>query len=99
LDAIACFVLLGFSVLLVLWPRRDWEFSLAPGELIATYLEPANEPPLEIHLIERDLAIHMGNSAEQNRRQLKILMTAFRIGAVLLVGEVIAWVVALLLQG
>jgi hypothetical protein len=39
--AIGCFVLLGFAVLLVLWPRRDWEFSLAPDQFIATYLEPA----------------------------------------------------------
>ena len=28
--AIGCFVLLGFAVLMVLWPRRNWEFSLAP---------------------------------------------------------------------
>jgi hypothetical protein len=37
--AIGCFVLLGFVVLMVLWPRRDWEFSLAPDQFIATYLE------------------------------------------------------------
>jgi hypothetical protein len=24
-TAIGCFVLLGFAVLMVLWPRRDWE--------------------------------------------------------------------------
>lgn len=30
--AIGCFVMLGFAVLLVLWPRRDWEFSLAPDK-------------------------------------------------------------------
>jgi hypothetical protein len=58
--AIACFVLLGFSVLLVLWPRRDWEFSLAPDQFIATYLEPAEGEPLALHLVERDLALHMG---------------------------------------
>jgi hypothetical protein len=43
--AIGCFVLLGFTVLLVLWPRRDWAFSLAPDEFIATYLEPADGEP------------------------------------------------------
>lgn len=41
--AIGCFVLLGFAVLLVLWPRRDWEFSLAPDKFIATYLEPVED--------------------------------------------------------
>lgn len=97
--AIGCFALLGFAVLLVLWPRRDWEFSLAPDQFIATYLEPANGEPLALHLVERDLALHMGRSAELNRRQLRTLMTVFRVGAVLLVIEVLAWVVALVAQG
>jgi hypothetical protein len=96
--AIGCFVLLGFAVLLVLWPRQDWEFSLAPDQLIATYLEPAEGEPLELHLIERDLALHMGHSAKLNRRQLRALMAAFRFGAVLLVLEVLAWVAALATQ-
>ncbi|MFI5005002.1 MAG: hypothetical protein ACHQE6_08305 [Solirubrobacterales bacterium] len=96
--AIGCFVLLGFAVLLVLWPRRDWEFSLAPDEFIATYLEPTDGEPMELHLIERDLALHMGRSAELNRRQLRTSMTVFRLGALLLVAEVLAWVVALVAQ-
>jgi hypothetical protein len=97
--AIGCFVLLGFAVLLILWPRRDWEFSLAPSEFIATYLEPTEGDPLEFHLIQRDLALHMGRSAELNRRQLRTLMTTFRLGALLLVAEVLAWVVALVVRG
>lgn len=97
--AIGCFVLLGFAVLLVLWPRRDWEFSLAPDQFIATYLEPVDDEPLALHLIERDLALHMGRSAELNRYQLGILMRVFRVGAILLVVEVLAWVLALVIQG
>jgi hypothetical protein len=93
--AIACFVLLGFAVLVMLWPREDWEFSLAPKDFIATYLEPAEGEPLESHLIERDLALHMGRSTKFNREQLNTLVTVFRFGALLLVVEVLAWVVAL----
>jgi hypothetical protein len=96
--AIGCFVLLGFAVLLVLWPRQDWEFSLAPDQFIATYLEPTDGKPLALHLIERDLALHMGRSAEQNRHQLRTMMSVFRVGAALLVVEVLAWVVALVVQ-
>jgi hypothetical protein len=33
-----------------------------------------------------------------NRRQLRTLMGVFRMGAVLLVAEVLAWVVALMVQ-
>lgn len=97
--AIGCFVSLGFAVLLVLWPRRDWEFSLAADRFIATYLEPVEGEPLAIHLIERDLALHMGRSAELNRRQLRALTRVVRTGTLLLVFEVLAWVVALVLEG
>src|SRR5271154_5593219 len=78
--AIGSFVLLGFAVLLVLWPRRDWEFSLAPDQFIATYLEPEEGEPLALHLVERDLALHMGRSAALNRHQLRRLRGAFRVG-------------------
>lgn len=97
--AIGCFVLLGFAVLLILWPRHDWEFSLGPSEFIATYLEPNDGDPLGIHLIQRDLALHMGRSAELNRQQLRTLMMLFRLGALLLMAEVLAWVLALIING
>jgi hypothetical protein len=93
--AIGCFVLLGFAVLVMLWPREDWEFSLAPADFVATYLEPTDGEALELHLIERDLALHMGRSAKLNRDQLNTLVRVFRLGALLLVIEVLAWVVAL----
>lgn len=93
--AIGCFVLLGFSVLMMLWPRRDWVFSLGPEDFIATYLEPVDDEPMELHLVERDLALHMGSSIELNREQLHALVSIFRFGALLLVIEALAWVVAL----
>jgi len=37
----------------------------------------------------------MGASAQLNREQLRRLSTAFRIAAVLLLAEVVAWVVVL----
>ena len=96
--AIGCFTLLGFAVLAVLWPRRDWELSLAPDQFIGTYLEPSAGEALELHLIERDLALHIGRSTEKNRAQLRGLIAVFRVGAALLVAEVLAWVIALVVQ-
>lgn len=93
--AIGCFVLLGLAVLVMLWPWRDWTFSLEPEDFIATYLEPTDGEPLELHLIERDVALHMGISTVFNRDQLNALVTIFRVAALLLVVEVLAWVVAL----
>jgi hypothetical protein len=85
-------------VLAILWPRRDWEFALSPSLLISTYVEPAEGEPLALPMIHRDLALHMGNSAALNRRQLRSLMVVFRLDAVLLVAEVIAWVIVLFNQ-
>jgi hypothetical protein len=96
--AIVCFVALGAAVLAILWPRRDWEFDLSPAQFIATYLEPTEEDPLPLALIHRDLALHMGGSAAANRAQLGRLMIVFRVGALLLVAEVVAWVIALIAQ-
>lgn len=93
--AIGCFALLSFAVLVVLWPRRDWSFSLAPAEFIVEYLEPPDGEPLESHLIERDLALHMGRSTLLNRDQLDEMASVFRVAALLLVVEVLAWIVAL----
>jgi hypothetical protein len=38
----------------------------------------------------------MGASADKNRRQLRVLMIAFRAGAILIILEVIGWVAALI---
>lgn len=80
---------------------------------IETYVEPPEEKPLELPAIHRDLALHMGHSADLNRRQFRWLTAAFRLGAILLencqlrqvraaragrVAEVVAWVVALVNQ-
>ena len=96
--AVACFVALSIAVLVILWPRRDWEFNLSPAQFINTYVEPVDAEPLDLPGIHRDLALHMGNSAALNRKQLRWLTGAFRIGAVLLVAEVIAWVIVLINQ-
>jgi hypothetical protein len=94
--AIGCFVALSIAVLAILWPRRDWEFNLSPSQFISTYVEPTREQPLTLPAIHRDLALHMGNSAELNRRQLRWLTGSFRVGAVLLVAEVVSWVIVLI---
>jgi len=94
--AIGCFIGLSLSVLAILWPRRDWEFALSPAQLIATYIEPTDDPPVDLPTIHRDLALHMGVSVQSNRRQLRWVFGAFRRGAILLTGEVVAWAIALI---
>jgi hypothetical protein len=94
--AIGCFIGLSLSVLVILWPRHDWEFALSPARLIRTYIEPIDDPPVDLPAIHRDLALHMGSSIQRNRSQLRWLFGAFRLGAILFAAEVVAWVIALI---
>lgn len=96
--AIGCFAIVGASVLAVLWPRTDWSFTVNAQRFIGTYVE-SDEGPLPLPAIHRDLALHMSASYVVNARQLRLLTIAFRIGAIFLVGEVVAWVVGIVDEG
>lgn len=90
--AIAAFVVVGGSVLFVLWPRHEWSFSASASDLIGTYIEPQLTP---ISLIHRDLALHRSAAYDANARQLRTLFRVFRVGLVVLVIETALWVVAI----
>jgi hypothetical protein len=93
--ALAFFVALGGCVLVILWPKKEWEFEVSASDLIATYLEPAQGKPVPLPSIYRDLALHMSAAGTANRDRLKTLMASFRFGTAALVLEVLAWVVLL----
>jgi hypothetical protein len=91
--AIAAFVGLALSALVILWPRRDWAFSASPGLIVSLYVE--TDPPWKLPAIHRELALHMDNAYEVNRARLDHLIWAFRAASTLLAAEVAAWVVNL----
>jgi hypothetical protein len=43
--AIGCFVMLGVTLLILLWPWRDWRFTVNAQSFIQTYLEPSDGAP------------------------------------------------------
>jgi len=90
--AIAAFVGVGATVLGVLWPRSDWSFNADASDIIADYAEPDAVP---VSVAHRDLALHRAAAYSRNARQLRRLFVAFRVGLLLLVLEVAAWLVAL----
>lgn len=91
--ATGAFACIGISVLFVLWPRSNWEFSASATDIVATYIK--TEEPVPLPPIHRDLALHRSASYDRNATQLRVLFSAFRIGLVVLVVEVGAWMVAL----
>ena len=94
--AIAAFAMLGCASLAVLWPDDDWQFEAIPNRVIATYVERSDGVEVPLHVIHRELALHMENSYSANERvRLRPLRWAFRIAVVALVAEVAAWLIDL----
>lgn len=54
--AIGCFAFVGITLLALLWPWRDWRFTVNAQSFIQTYLEPPGAAPLDVPAIQRDLA-------------------------------------------
>ena len=90
--ATLAFAVVSAAVLIVLWPRHDWEFGASATDLIAAYVEP---DPVPLVLIHRDLALHRARSRAGNAAQLRWLFRAFRLGLMALLVEVGAWLVAI----
>jgi hypothetical protein len=90
--AVVAFIVVGACVLSVLWPRSDWSFSASAADIIAEYVEPE---AIEFPLVQRDLALHRSAAYNVNAEQLRWLFRVFRIGLIMLVVEVAAWLVAL----
>ena len=72
--------------------RPSLSFNASAAEIIAEYIEPE---AIEFSLVQRDLALHRSAAYDANARQLGSLFLVFRIGLIVLVVEVAAWVVAL----
>jgi hypothetical protein len=94
--AVVASIVVGGCVLLVLWPRSDWSFNASALDIIAEYVEPET---VEFPLLHRDLALHRSAAYDENARQLGRLFLVFRIGLIVLVFEVAAWVLALADRG
>jgi hypothetical protein len=90
--ATGAFVILGIAALCVLWPDDQWEFETMPKRLLATYAEPLDGIEVPIHVIHRELALHMEDSYLHNeKRRLTPIRWFFRVAVVALVAEVALW--------
>lgn len=90
--AIGAFIALAVLAVAVLLP---WPFnwSLDPCALVNDYVDQKPQPPIAEML--RDLALHHDQSRNNNDSTITWLYWAFRIAAVLLAVEVVAWLLAL----
>ena len=88
--AVVSFAALAVALLLILWPRMEWHETSLPSYLIGSHIEV--EEPLPLRLIHRDLAIQMEGVYRESEALYDRLARYFRVAAILLNVEVLAWV-------
>lgn len=94
--ALACFAGVSALALLLLLPR-SWVFTAVPRRIIRIYIEA--EAPLALHMIHRDLALHMEDSYVRNEHGLEKMNARFRLALGLLALEIVAWTVDIATRG
>jgi hypothetical protein len=91
--AVASLAGLGLALLAVLWPHSEWQATPSPSRVIETAIE--GPKPVSLRQIHRDLALHMEVAREENDALYERLARYFRLSAVLLSAELLAWIVDL----
>jgi hypothetical protein len=76
--AASSFVLLTIAVIVILWPRRGWMFSLGAGRLIGGYIE--GDRGYTVPQIQKNLALHLENHFDANQRKIDTLYIWFQVG-------------------
>jgi hypothetical protein len=95
--AVGCFLGLVASLLAILWPNTNRESIPTPSTLIASHIELEDAAP--IHVLQRDLALHMEGAFLQNDVQHERWARHFRRAAVLFSAEVVMLIVDLGTRG
>lgn len=93
----AAAVLLVLAVaasLLVLRPTGGWRFNVGTKALLRDYIE--SDKPATMPELHRSLAWHMDDDYSENQRRLRWLYRLFTGASILVVGETILWLVAIM---
>jgi hypothetical protein len=91
--ALLCFLGLVGSLLAVLWPGTERQTTPRSSTLIESYIEREDAAPL--HVIQRDLALHMEAAFKENETELGRWSRSFRRAALLFSVEVLMLIVDL----
>lgn len=90
---LALVILLGLSVLVVVWPAKGWHFGASASVILEKIGAGDDEDAIRKHLTEK-----MIEGAAANHEQLMDKQVAFRVAVVLLVVEVALLVLVLILR-
>ena len=87
--ATGAFTVVGLATTWVLWPRRGWRLSRQPRSMLHEYVEHSD--PMDIDDVLHDLAGHLHDDSETNRRKLDRLFWGLTVGCGALVIELLAF--------
>lgn len=90
--AIAAFVGLAVTVLVVLWPRK-FIFRISPSYYLKNHIEKPK--PWTAERLQRNIALWQERHVIENQKKLDRMLRWFQAGSILLVVEVVAWLVNL----
>jgi hypothetical protein len=86
--AVIPFALVIFLCVLILWPRKNWVFSLRPSDILGR-ADPSKPAAAFQSAVARELEMRMlDNSSRLNLRFL-----VFEAAAVAVLWEIVAWIV------
>jgi hypothetical protein len=94
--AIGCFLLLSASVLTIVWPHTGWCFDSDPNAMLAAHLSSDETTATALCV---SLIAHMADDRRANARNLARVTIAFRVGACLLVIQMLSSVIAASIGG
>jgi hypothetical protein len=92
LAATACFGIVALCAVAILFPRRQWEFTLDPTAMIRMYRE---RPPSSENELFAEVADSLHQCRLRNAARIEILAWRFRAASVVLIGGVLAWILEL----
>jgi hypothetical protein len=83
-------------IVFVLLPTQGWAFSVGTKNLLRDYIE--GEEPASIEELYRSLAWYVEVDWETNKELLDVRYRLFTVAALALVGETMAWLIAIALR-
>jgi hypothetical protein len=92
--AIGAFLGAVAITLVLLVPRRGWVFGASAKTIIEGYAE--GQHPRDLATTHRHLALYLEGHEDRNARRLNCLYWLFTAASILLGGEILLWLVALI---
>jgi hypothetical protein len=91
--ALLLLLLVGASIVFMLWPYYNYTFRFDPEELLARYVD--REAPASLAQIHRELALRIKTDMASNWRIIQPIRVALQVALILLLLEIATWLLSI----